>query len=81
MYVVLDIPTMMKTKTPTRKRTKPISGYKSTLLLRPGTNLDLIPAGSEIRYTHGSWEVHMPITNKKIVEKLAKVLDAIAYMC
>ena len=81
MYIVLDIPTMMKTKTQTRNRRKPIKGYNSTLLLRPGTPVDLIPPGSEIRYANGSWEVHTPLHNKKIVEMLAKQLDAVAYMC
>lgn len=80
MYNVLDVPAMIKTKHPIRNRKKPISGYESTLLVRPGTKLDLIPPGSEIRYAYGQWEIHMPIKNKKIVKKLAKALDAIAYM-
>jgi hypothetical protein len=80
MYVVLDVQEMMKAKHPVRRRQKPVNNFKSTLLLRPGTRLDLIPPNSEIRYAYGSWEVHMPIANKKIVEKLAKHLDAIAYM-
>lgn len=80
MYNVLDVPAMMKTKHPIRTRIKPINGFESTILLRPGTPLDLIPPGSEIRYAYGSWEIHMPIKNKKIVKKLAKALDAIAYM-
>lgn len=81
MYVVLDIPKMMRVKSQTRNRKRPISGYNSTLLLRPGTNISLIPPNSEIRYTNGSWEVHMQIHNKKIVEMLAKRLDAIAFIC
>lgn len=80
MYVVLDVEQMMKAKHPIRRRQRPIGKFGSTLLLRPGTKLDLIPAGSEIRYSYGSWEVHMPITNKNIVKKLAKALDAIAYI-
>lgn len=80
MYVILDTEEMAKTKHPIRRRQKPIKGYGSTLLVRPGTKLDLIPPGSEIRFAYGSWEIHMPIDNKKIVEKMAKVLDAIAYM-
>lgn len=81
MYIVLDVPTMMKASTHTRRRQKPIKGYNSTLLLKPGTEINLIPPGSELRYAYGSWEVHMPLSNKKIVEKMAKTLDAIAYMC
>jgi hypothetical protein len=81
MYIVLDVPTMMKTSTQTRRRQKPIRGYNSTLLLRPGTDIQHIPPGSEIRYANGSWEVHTPIANKKIVENMAKTLDAVAYMC
>ena len=80
MYNVLDVPAMMKAKHPIRNRKKPIGNYGSTLLVRPGTKLDLIPPGSEIRYAYGSWEIHMPITNKNIVKKLAKALDAIAYI-
>lgn len=80
MYNVLDVPAMMKAHSATRRRKTPIKGYGSTLLVRPGTNLDLIPPGSEIRYAYGSWEIHIPITNKKIVKKLAKALDAIAFL-
>ena len=80
MYVVLDVNEMMKAKHPIRRRQKPIGKFGSTLLLKPGTPIDLIPAGSEIRFSYGSLEVHMPIKNKKIVKRLAKALDAIAYM-
>ena len=49
MYVVLDVEQMMKAKHPIRRRQRPIGKFGSTLLLRPGTPIDLIPAGSEIR--------------------------------
>jgi hypothetical protein len=80
MYNVLDIPEMIKAKHATRNRKKPIIGFHSTILLRPGTELDLIPPGSELRFAYGQWEAHLPIKNKEIVKKLAKALDAIAYM-
>ena len=81
MYNVLDIPTMMKKPTPhVRKRQKPLAGYHSTILVRGGTNLDLVPPGSEIRRVGDVWEIHMKIKNKEIVKKLAKALDAIAFL-
>lgn len=82
MYIVLDIPTMTKIKNPhTRRRTKPLTGYHSTILLRQGSKLDLIPPGSLIvRNTDGEWEAHTTIANKEIVKKLAEMLDAIAYI-
>ena len=64
-----------------KKRKQPLKGYHSALLLKGGTPLEWIPAGSEIRYSGKYWEVHMPIKNKLIVKKLAKALDAVAYMC
>lgn len=80
MYVVLDVKKMMNSSPHTRRRTQPLAGYNSTLLLRPGTKIDLIPPGSELRYTHGNWEVHMPISNAEIVKRLAKELDAIGWL-
>lgn len=80
MYVVIDVKDMMAVSAQTRRRQQPISGYNSTILLRPGTKLDLIPPGSEIRYANGSWEVHMPLTNKTIIKRLAQQLNAIAWM-
>ena len=81
MYIVLDIPTMMKKpSTHVRKRQKPLAGYDSTILVRGGTKLDLVPPDSEIRFVGGVWEIHMKIKNKKIVEKLALALDAIAFL-
>lgn len=70
----------MKVKSQIRRRTKPISGFNSTILLRPGTDISIIPPNSEIRFSNGSWECHTQLTNKKILKKLAKTLDAIAYM-
>lgn len=81
MYEVLDVKEMMKARSPIRKRTKPISGFNSTILLRPGTDISIIPPNSEIRYSNGSWECHTQLTNKKILKKLAKTLDAIAFLC
>lgn len=81
MYEVIDVKQMMQVASPTRRRTKPINGFNSTILLRPGTDISIIPPDSEIRYTHGSWECHTQISNKKILKKLAKELDAIAFLC
>ena len=80
MYEVLDVKQMMKVSPQTRRRAKPIQGFNSTILLRPGTDLSLIPPNSEIRYANGSWECHTPLTNKKILKKLAKRLDAVAFL-
>lgn len=82
MYNVLDIPKMTKIKNHhTRRRSRPLSGYHSTILLKSGSNLDLIPPGSLlVRNTDGEWEAHLPIKNKEIVKKLAKALDAIAFL-
>lgn len=82
MYNVLDIPKMTKVKNPhTRKRTKPLNGYHSTILLKAGSKLDLLPPGSlVVRNQDGEWEAHLPIKNKEIVKKLAKALDAIAFL-
>lgn len=82
MYEVLDVKTMMKKATlHARRRVRPAAGYKSVMMLKGGTKLDLVPPGSEIRRVGDVWEVHMPIQNKEIVKKLAKVLDAIAFIC
>ena len=80
MYNVLDVPVMMKANFTARRRIRPIKGYHSTLLLKGGTPLDLIPPGSEIKRVGDLWEVHMPIKNKNIVKKLAKALDAVAFL-
>lgn len=82
MYNVLDIPKMTKIKNHhTRRRSKPLAGYHSTILLKSGSNLDLIPPGSLlVRNQDGEWEAHLPIKNKEIVKKLAKALDAIAFL-
>jgi hypothetical protein len=81
MYEVLDVKCMMKATGHARKRMRPAAKYQSTLLLKGGTRLDLIPSGSEIRKIGDQWEVHMTISNKEIVKKLAKALDAIAFLC
>lgn len=82
MYEVLDVKTMMKKATlHARRRVRPQAGYQSVIMLRGGTKLDLVPPGSEIRRVGDVWEVHMKISNKEIVKKLAKVLDAIAFIC
>ena len=80
MYNVLDVPEMMKANGSIRRRNKPHRGHGSTLLLKSGTSLDLIPEGSEIRFAYGSWEIHMPLRNKRMVKRLAKQLDAIAWL-
>ena len=81
MYEVLDVKKMMKVSSQTRRRAKPIAGFNSTILLKPGTDLSLIPPDSEIRYANGSWECHTMLSNKKILKKLSKALDAVAFLC
>lgn len=81
MYEVIDVSAFPKVNPQIRRRQKPVRPYSSTILLKPGTNVELIPPDSEIKYVSGYWEVHMPLTNKLIIKKLAKELDAIAFLC
>ena len=81
MYEVLDIPKMVRIAGHIRQRKKPIAGFKSTLLLRPGTDLGYIPPNSELRLVSGYWECHTQLSNKKILKKLAESLDAVAFLC
>lgn len=81
MYEVVDVKAFPKVKPQVRRRNRPVKPFGSTILLKPGSSLRLIPPGSEIRYVSGHWEVHMHITNKEIVKKLAYALDAIAFIC
>ena len=73
---------MREVKSPhVRRRTQPLKGYHSALLLRPGGRIDLLPAGSLLVKTQdGFWEAHIPIANKKITKKLAELLDAVAFL-
>jgi hypothetical protein len=84
MYVVKDIKSFPKATPQVRKRTQPLNGYNSTLLLNPGTNIELIPANAIIVKNLGSkegvWEAHLTISNPEIVKRLAVELDAIAWM-
>ena len=80
MYVVLDIPYMVRAVNTSKRRTTPLRGYNSTLLLKPGTDISILPPGCEIKRVGDLWECHTPIANKKIVKKLAKRLDAVAFL-
>lgn len=80
MYTVLDIPKMMKIPQHTRNRRRPINGFTSTILVRGGKKIDIVPPNSEIRRVGDLWEIHMPLTNKRIVEQIAKDLEAIAWL-
>lgn len=80
MYTVLDIPKMMKIPSHTRNRRRPVNGFKSTILLRGGKKIDIVPPQSEIRRVGDLWEIHMQLTNKRIVESIAKELGAIAWL-
>ena len=82
MYEVLDVPRMTKIKQPhTRRRSQPLKGYHSTILLKGGTDISLLPPDTLlVKNAEGLWEAHMTISNKLIVKKLAKALDAIAFL-
>lgn len=83
MYEVLDVKVMVRDirTQQVRKRTKPLRGYESVLLCKPGTSMKWIPPNSLIKKTpEGYWEVYTLIKNKKTLKMLAKVLDAVAYL-
>jgi hypothetical protein len=85
LFKVLDAEEMAlarKKSHMTRSRKTPIKGYNSTLILKPSSNIMLIPENSQLKYAGGSyWEAHTPEKDEKNVKKLALALDAIAYMC
>lgn len=82
MYEVLNVRDMMKKTTHhVRKRKNALNGYNSVILLKGGVDITLIPPNSELRKVGDLWEVHMPLKNQEIVKKLAKHLDAVAFLC
>ena len=90
MYEVLDIPKMIRIKSPhVRHRKKPPSNRKQwggMILIREGTSMQqlrLLPSGSEIKICMQDktvWEVFIPISFNKNIKLLAKRLNAIAFM-
>ena len=82
MYNVLDVPKMTKVKNHhTRRRNFPLAGYNSTILLKKGSKIDLLPPDSLlVRNQDGEWEAHTPISNKEIVKRIAESMDAIAWL-
>jgi len=85
MYQVIDREQYRKAGLTCHKRKQPLKPYLSALILPSGIDikrLDILPKGSLLIRAKGNhWEVHMPISNKIIVKKMAKVLDAVAFMC
>ena len=79
MYYVLDVSGMLKASPTARKRNKPLKDKKSVIMLRPGTIIDMLPPNTEIRRVGDVWEAHMDLSNKVIVKRLAKHLNAIAW--
>lgn len=80
MYELLIDPEEVKPKSILRRK-RPIVGYESTILLKPGSSVALLPPGTEIRRIHnGMWEAHLPIKNKKIVKNIAIRLDAVGFL-
>ncbi len=72
-----------------RQRTK--SGCSAIILVDSKTNLSLIPVDVQLTTPMiprvNFWEIHLPNKGKygqygeKDIKKLAKTLDAVAYMC
>lgn len=85
MYQILDARRMMRVRAfQTRRRKKSPKGFNSSILLAPGTNvkmLDQIPDGSMLQRTiEGFWEAHVNVDSKENLKKIAKAVDAIAYL-
>ena len=80
MYNVLDVRAFPQVNVAVRRRNRPVKPFGSTILLRPKADINLIPPNSEIKCVRGHWEVHTPLTNKRIVKRLAKELNAIAWL-
>lgn len=81
MYIVLDPSKMMRVKAMhTRRRTTPLKGYDGTILLSPGTKIELIPSDSFIsRTSDGFWEAHVKLDDESR-KNLATSIDAIAFL-
>jgi len=94
MYEVLDIPRMMKVKSPVVRGRKhipkgssdPKLRYGAVFLVRAGMSLDLLndlPDGTVIKVClqdRSLWEVFVPGEFKKSKKLFAKRLDAVAFM-
>ena len=96
MYEVLDVPRMMRIKSPHVRNRKNLPTqirrgpnrihWGGMILIREGTSMQqlrLIPDGSEIKLCiqdKSVWEVYIPKEYKKSLKLLAKRLDAIAFM-
>ena len=89
-YVVLD-PAKFQYADKLRQRQRTKSGCNAIILVDSKCNLSLIPEDIELttpmKPRVNFWEIHLKNNGKygqygeKDVEKLAKRLDAVAYMC
>ena len=89
-YVVLD-PEKFRYADKLRQRQRTKSGCNAIILVDCNTNLSLIPVDTQLTTPLvprvNFWEIHLKNNGKygqygkKDVEKLAKTLDAVAYMC
>ena len=89
-YVVLD-PEKFRYADKLRLRQRTKSGCNAIILVDCNTNLSLIPVDTQLTTPLvprvNFWEIHLKNDGKygqygeKDVEKLAKTLDAVAYMC
>mgnify|MGYP001158407305 FL=1 len=89
-YVVLD-PAKFRYAEKLRNRNRTKSGCSAIILVDCNTNLSLIPVDTHLTTPLvprvNFWEIHFKKNGKygeygeKDIEKLAKTLDAVAYMC
>jgi len=83
-YIVLDTEkfTTLPHRIKTKKHPKLETGGR--LLITKDTSLELIPENSHLTHAvwfrQNVWELNLPKDYNKSVKKLAKRLDAIAYM-
>jgi len=79
-YTVLD-PVRMKNITGRAKtRKSPLKHTAGVLLITSSTDIYKIPENCLLQKSNEVWELHIPKDYNKSLKKLAKTLDAVAYM-
>lgn len=82
-YTVLDVERYKKLKW-RKQRDKRLKGSGGHILVDNSCNMRYIPEGSIIKASisprQNLWEINLPEDFNKSVKKVAKTLDAIAYM-
>ena len=82
-YTILDVERYRKLKW-RKQRDKRLKGSGGLILVDHTCNIRYIPEGSILRTSasprQNMWEINLPEDFNKSVKKVAKTLDAIAYM-